>query len=141
MDVLHLDKGSDNEGYMLIVIDVFSRYAMGLVLKDLKSVTIATTLRDDLLKHGWGRPGEWVFNGAVYFGAEVTAGITAWAALTRESAPHHAASHGIIERHNQSYIDILKCFGKESNWREHYVSAFESYNRSIRHPSPAALLN
>ena len=134
MDILHLAKGSDCEGYMLIVIDVFSRYAMGVVLKDLKSVTVATALRDDILKHGWGRPDEWVFDGASYFGAEVTAGITAWAALTRVSAPHHAESHGIIERHNQSYLDILKCFGNESNWREHYASAFESYNRSISAP-------
>ena len=38
MDILHLAKGSDCEGHMLIVIDVFSRYAMGVVLKDLKSV-------------------------------------------------------------------------------------------------------
>ena len=91
-------------------------------------------LRDDILKHGWGRPDEWVFDGASYFGAEVTAGITAWAALTRVSAPHHAESHGIIERHNQSYLDILKCFGNEKNWREHYASAFESYNRSISAP-------
>ena len=134
MDILHLAKGSDCEGYMLIVIDVFSRYAVGVVLKDLKSVTVATALRDDILKHGWGRPGEWVFDGASYSGAEVTAGITAWTALTRVSAPHHAESHGIIERHNQSYLDILKCFGNEKNWREHYASAFESYNRSISAP-------
>ena len=103
-------------------------------MKDLKSVTVATALRDDILKHGWGRPDEWVFDGASYFGAEITAGITAWAALTRVSAPHHAESHGIIERHNQSYLDILECFGNESNWREHYASAFESYNRSISAP-------
>ena len=98
---------------MLIVIDVFSRYAVGVVLKDLKSVTVATALRDE---HGWGRPDEWVFDGASYFGSEVTAGITAWAALTRVSVPHHTESHGIIERHNQSYLDILKCFGNEKNW-------------------------
>ena len=48
---------------MLIVIDVFSRYAMGVVLKDLKSVTFATALRGDILKHGWGRLDEWVFDG------------------------------------------------------------------------------
>ena len=61
MDILHLAKGSDCEGYMLIVIDVFSRYAMGVALKDLKSVTVATALRDDdihVLKHGWDRPDE-----------------------------------------------------------------------------------
>ena len=110
MDILHLSKDTDCGGYMLIVIDVFSRYAVGVILKDLKSLTVATALRDDILKHGWGRPDEWVFDGASYFGAEVTAGIKAWAALTRVSAPHHAESHGIIEAHNRSYLDILKCF-------------------------------
>ena len=53
-------------------------------------MTIATALRDDILKHRWGRPDKWVFDGASYFGAEVTAGITAWAALNRVTAPHHA---------------------------------------------------
>ena len=47
------------------------------------------------------------------------------------SAPHHAESHGIIEAHNRSYLDILKCFGDDKNWRQYYASAFESYNRSI----------
>ena len=131
MDILHLSKDTDCAGYMLIVIDVFSRYAVGVILKDLKSLTVATALRDDILKHGWGRPDEWIFDGASYFGAEVTAGIDAWGALTRVSAPHHAESHGIIEAHNRSYLDILKCFGDDKNWRQYYASAFESYNRSI----------
>ena len=63
MDILHLSKDTDCGGYMLIVIDVFSRYAVGVILKDLKSLIVATALRDDILKHGWGRPDEWVFDG------------------------------------------------------------------------------
>ena len=85
---------------------------------------------DDVLKHGWGRPDQWVCDGASYFKAEVKAGIAAWAALQRVSAPHHSESHGIIERHNQTYLGILKCFGNTATWREHYAAAFESYNRS-----------
>ena len=50
------------------------------------------------------------------------------------SAPHYAESHGIIEKHNQSYLDKPKSFGNEKNWWENYVSAFESYNRSISAP-------
>ena len=83
-----------------------------------------------MLKHGWGRPDQWVCDGASYFKAEVKAGIAAWAALQRVSAPHHSESHGIIERHNRTYLGILQCFGDTSNWREHYAAAFESYNRS-----------
>ena len=110
MDVLHLAKGTKCAGYMLIIIDVFSRFAVGVILPDLKSETIARALRDDVLKHGWGRPDQWVCDGASYFKAEVKAGITAWAALQRVSAPHHSESHGIIERHNQTYLGILKCY-------------------------------
>ena len=29
---------------------------MGVIVPDLKSTTIATALRDDILKHAWGRP-------------------------------------------------------------------------------------
>ena len=52
---------------MLILIDVFSRYAMGVIVPDLKSLTIATALRDDILKHAWGKPEKWVTDGASYF--------------------------------------------------------------------------
>ena len=81
MGVLHLVKGTKCSGYMLIVIDTFSRFAVGVTLSDLKSETVARALRDDVLKHGWGRPEQWVCGGASYFKAEVKAGITAWAAL------------------------------------------------------------
>ena len=70
-----------------------------------------------------------MFDGASYFKAEVTASIEAWAALTKVSAPHHSESHGIIERHNETYLNILKCFGNVENWREYYASAFEASNR------------
>ena len=56
MDVLHLAKGTKCAGYMFIVIGVFSRFAVGVILSDLKSETVARALRNDVLKHGWGRP-------------------------------------------------------------------------------------
>ena len=109
---------------------VFSRYAMGVIVPNLKSTTIATALRDDILKDAWGRPEKWVCDGASYFKAECRAGIDAWAGTLRVSAAHHAESHGIIERHNRTYLGNLKCFGNEKNWREHQAASFESYNRS-----------
>ena len=47
------------------------------------SKIVARVLRDNILIHGWGRLEEWVFDGASYFKAEVTANIEAWAALTK----------------------------------------------------------
>ena len=86
MDVLHLAKSTKCARYMLIVIDVFSRFAVGVILSDLKSETVARALRDDVLKHGWGRPDQWVCDGASDFKAELKAGITAWAALRAMAA-------------------------------------------------------
>ena len=125
----YLFKDTKCSGHIIIMIDVFSRYAIRTIVPDLKSDTAAKALRDNILVHGWGRPEEWVFDGASYFKAEVTASIEAWAALTKVSAPHHSESHGIIERHNETYLNILKCFGNVENWREYYASAFEAYNR------------
>ena len=58
----------------------FSQYAIVTPIADTKSLTIATALRDDVLKHGWARPSKFVIDGASYFKAEVGAGITAWTA-------------------------------------------------------------
>ena len=124
MDVLHMAKDTDCSGYVLIVIGVFSRYAMGVIVPDLKSTTIATALRDGILKHAWGRPEKWVCDGASYFKAECRAGIDAWAGTLRVSAAHHAESYGIIERHNRIYLGILKWFGNEKNCMERALCSF-----------------
>ena len=70
-----------------------------------------------------------MFDGASHSKAEVTASIEACGALTKVSEPHHSESHRIIERHNETYLNILKCFGSVQNWCEHYAAAFETYNR------------
>jgi hypothetical protein len=133
MDVLHLKRvDAKATGYMLMVIDVFSRYATGVPLKDLKSETIAAALRDDVLKHGWGKPEEMVYDGASYFKAEVLAGLQAWDTESKVSTPRHAESHGIIERYNRAYCSTLKHFiTKPEEWRDHYAAAFEANNFSV----------
>ena len=45
---------------MIIVIDVFSRYAIGTIVPDLKSKTVARALRDSILIHSRDRPEELV---------------------------------------------------------------------------------
>ena len=111
MDILHLAKeenGGKDAGYVLCVIDIYSRYAIVEPIPDTKSLTVATALRDNVLKHGWGRPSRFVLDGASYFKAEVSAGIAAWNAIMRVSAPHHSESHGAIEKFNQTYTRTLK---------------------------------
>ena len=138
MDILHLAKGEKDAGYMLCIIDVYSRYAIAVPIPDTKSLTVATALRDDVLKHGWGRPTRFVLDGASYFKAEVAAGIAAWNAIMRVSAPHHAESHGAIEKFNQTYTRTLKTFGDPSTWRNNYAAANEAYNRSVHRLLSAA---
>ena len=139
MDVLHLAKGEEHEGLVLCCIDAFSRYAIVTPIADTKSLTIATALRDEVLKHGWGRPSKFVIDGASYFKAEVSAGITAWNAIMRTSAPHHAESHGIIERFNEAYARTLKTFQlNPKDWRSNYAAANEAYNRSVHRALSAA---
>ena len=92
-----------------------------------------------MLKHGWGRPSKFVIDGASYFKAEVGAGITAWNAIMRTSAPHHAESHGIIERFNETYARTLKTFQTDpTKWRSNYAAANEAYNRSVHRALSAA---
>ena len=142
MDVLHLAAGEGDDGdqgLVLCCIDAFSRYAIVTPIADTKSLTIATALRDEVLKHGWGRPSKFVIDGASYFKAEVGAGITAWNAIMRTSAPHHAESHGIVEKFNQTYARTLKTFQSDpSKWRSNYAAANEAYNRSVHRALSAA---
>ena len=69
MDVLHLAKGTKCTGYMLMFIDIFSRFAVSVILSEI----VARALRDDVLKHGWDRPEQSVCDGASYppLGVEV----------------------------------------------------------------------
>jgi hypothetical protein len=56
----------------------------------------------------------------------------------RVSAPHHAESHGIIEKFNQKYTRTLKTFGRPAQWRQNYAAANEAYNRSVHRALSAA---
>ena len=135
MDVLHLAKGEEHEGLVLCCIDTFSRYDIVTPIADTKSLTMPTALRDEVLKHGWGRPAKFVS----YFKAKVGAGITAWNSIMRTSAPHHAESHGIIERFNETYTRTLKTFQQDPrDWRDNYAAANEAYNRSVHRALSAA---
>ena len=71
MDVLRLAKGEKDKGHMLCVIDILSKYAIAVPITDTKSLIVATALRDDVLKHGWGRPTRFVLDGTSHFKAEV----------------------------------------------------------------------
>ena len=56
----------------------------------------------------------------------------------RVSAPHHAESHGAIEKFDQTYTRTLKTFGDPSTWRNNYAAANEAYNRSVHRLLSAA---
>ena len=136
--MLHLAKGKEHEGLVLCCIDTFSRYAIVTLIADTKSLTIATAIRDQVLKHGWGRPETFVLDGASYFKAEVAADMQAWEAIMRVSAPHHAESHRIVERFNETYARTLKTFGAPIDWQQNYAAANEAYNRSVHKTLSAA---
>ena len=71
MDIPHLaTKGETDAGYVLRVIDVYSRCAIAMPISDTKSLTVATAPRDDLPTHRWRRPTRFVLDGAWYFKAE-----------------------------------------------------------------------
>ena len=55
---------------MLFVIDVISRCAIAMSIPDTKSLRVATALRADVPKHGWGQPTRFVLDGAWYFKAK-----------------------------------------------------------------------
>ena len=48
MDILHLDKDIKCSGYTIIMINVFSRYAIGTIVPDLKSEIVDRALRDNI---------------------------------------------------------------------------------------------
>jgi hypothetical protein len=132
MDAVHM---TDTEGaaFMITLCDIFSRWAIAVPVKDLKSKTVVQALRRHAIPQGMGRPGEFLLDGGSEFAGFLKAACEAWGTKYRIHTPHHSQSAGIIERLNKTLELRIAHFSRECkcNWLDALPLALESYNGSV----------
>ena len=132
MDVVHMEE-CEGHKYLLVLVCVFSRWAMALPLENLKAATITKVLRRNAIPAGLGRPIEFLVDGGAEFKKELEEACQAWGTRWRPHTPHHSNSAGAVERLNQTIEQRVAHFRKkcDCNWLDAIPLALEAYNGSI----------
>jgi transposase InsO family protein len=135
MDILHMMEVQGYK-YLLVVVDIFSRYGAAVPLKDIKAESVVRALQQEVLCHGYGRPKTWVIDGGSEFKGtfKEVAGTAGWGAQIHQSSPNHPQSHGAIERFNRTLQNKMgKLLSDESNatWMDVRPAALEAYNACV----------
>ena len=121
-DLVHVVTSSGDYSYMLVSVDVFSRY---VEIVPLKGTIVSTTeggklttrsapnsretaqaFMSSVVQH-WGTPAQIITDGGSEFKLHFDAMCEALRVNHHLSTPHHSSGHGTVERCNRTVIDTI----------------------------------
>ena len=115
-DLLHLKQSAEGYAYILVCVDVFSRYVElvplkgGLTLEGGKEVPssaeAAQAFMAAVVQH-WGIPKEVIVDGGSEFKGEFKEMLHELRVKHAVTTPHHYAGHGLVERTNRSVNNTI----------------------------------
>ena len=116
VDLLHLRRSKEGYAYILVCVDVFSRYAElvplkgGLTTEGNKEVPsseeTAQAFMATVVQH-WGLPQEIIADGGSEFKGAFKAMFECLQVRHSVTTPHHYAGHGLVERTNRSVNNTI----------------------------------
>lgn len=106
--------------YILSIIDVFSRYIILAPLKDIRSNSVITVLKERVVAN-FGYPNEIITDGGSYFNSsEFNVFCKDYSIDHHITSPYHPSSNGLIERYFKTVKDMVSTTSRaeNKNWDE-----------------------
>ena len=124
----------DNKGYryMLNVIDVFSKYAWSVPLKDKKGITVLTALKDIIKKSGRKCKHLWVDQGKEFYNSHFDEWLKENDVIRYSTFGEHKSA--VVERFNRTLkTEMWKRFtaGNTRNWIDMLDNLMKRYNDKV----------
>ena len=140
-DLLHLKTSTNGFAYVLVCVDVFSRYAELVPLRATKdggapnSIMTAQAFMNSVVQH-WGTPSLSISDGGPEFRLHFEAMCTSLRVTHHLGTPHHSAGHGMVEKLNRTVTDTLAKLvdDEDSTWETMIPWAQLAYNVHTMHP-------
>ena len=129
MDILRLEETEEGDHFLFCAIDVFSRYAVVVKLKNANSEETARAYNDNVL--AICKPETCITDGGSEFKKVFHEVVEATGAEHRATVPNHSEGHGLVERFNRTFTKTLSQLlrtRKKKAWPDYLGAALVAYN-------------
>ncbi|KAK5898981.1 hypothetical protein CesoFtcFv8_008505 [Champsocephalus esox] len=133
LDYLSLGRPADTHQYILVMTDLFSRYAVAVPTKDQTAQTTARHLWTALIQP-FGCPERFLTDRGGAFESEVMRQLCELYGCTKSrTTPYHPQGNGACERFNRTLLSLLGTLGAEEQvrWREKLPALVQAYNNTV----------
>lgn len=136
VDFLSLGRPWDAYPYVLVAVDLFSRYAFAVPTRDQTAETAARLLWREIFQR-YGCPERLLSDQGPAFEAALLQELCRMYGCKKiRTTPYRPQGNGACERWNQTLLGLLNTLtpGEQQQWREHLPDLVQAYN-SIPHSS------
>ena len=123
----------DNNRYILVVVDHFSKFCIAKAVPDLTAISTAKFVFDDVICK-FGMPRSLISDHGKNFKSVLFAQLCNLCQIkTCNSTFYHPEGNGLVERMNKTLKQILTMYvnASHSNWDVHLQAAVSAYNTSL----------
>ena len=133
LDYLSLGRPADTHPYILVMTDLFSRYAVAVPTKDQTAQTTARALWTALIQP-FGCPERFLTDRGGAFESEVMHQLCELYGCTKsQTTPYHPQGNGACERFNRTLLSLLNTLGAEDQmrWKDKLPALVQAYNNTV----------
>ena len=134
LDLLELDAVAGNIKYLLVGVDLYSRFIHAIPIKDKKAITVCSALEQRILPNLMKVPEIIITDNGPEFRATVFEELLSKYSITHfTSIPYLPQTNGAIERVNQTLLNMLApvCTERGTTWLEELPRILMLYNHSV----------
>ncbi|XP_063075849.1 uncharacterized protein LOC134465891 isoform X1 [Engraulis encrasicolus] len=132
LDYLSLGRPGDRYPYILVMVDLFSRFAFAVPTRDQTAPTTAKVLWSTVFR-SFGCPERILTDQGPAFEAELTQQLcTLYGCRKVRTTPYRPQGNGACERMNQTILKLLNTLppAEQSRWSEHLQELVHAYNNT-----------
>lgn len=132
LDYLSLNRPGDRYPYILVMVDLFSRFAFAVPTRDQTAPTTARVLWTTVFQ-SFGCPERILTDQGPAFEAELTQQLCALYGCRKvRTTPYHPQGNGACERMNQTILQLLNTLtpAEQGRWSEHLQELVHAYNNT-----------
>ncbi|XP_048110471.1 uncharacterized protein LOC125301779 [Alosa alosa] len=132
LDYLSLNRAGDRYPYILVIVDLFSRFAFAVPTKDQTAPTTARVLWTTVFQ-SFGCPERILTDQGPAFEAELTQQLCGLYGCHKvRTTPYHPQGNGACERMNQTILGLLNTLSQreQGRWMEHLPELTHAYNNT-----------
>uniref|UniRef100_A0A667W970 Gypsy retrotransposon integrase-like protein 1 n=1 Tax=Myripristis murdjan TaxID=586833 RepID=A0A667W970_9TELE len=133
LDFLSLSRPSDTYQNILVMTDMFTRYAWAVPTRDQTAKTTVRTIWSHIIQT-FGCPARFHSDQGPNFESDLMKQLCDLYGISKSrTTPYHPAGNGRAERMNQTLLNMLRTLEaeKQNKWPEHLPELLQAYNNTV----------